>query len=92
MKLDKIIEGAEFCITDSKLIRYKKGYGFWIHKEIANHWYSCFKSCRINPFGLGFKESYGFGFKDMKPLFFTTFAEALENIDSVDTLPYWEYN
>lgn len=93
MKIHSKVKEAQFDITNKILIRYKKDYGFWIHKEIENgNWYTCFRICRINPFGLGFKEQYGFGYDDLKPYFFNTFEEALKNIKKVDSLPYWEYN
>ena len=36
MELHNKIKEAQFDISDKLLIRYKKGYGFWIHKEIEN--------------------------------------------------------
>jgi len=93
MEIHTKVQEAQFDISKKLLIRYKKGFGFWIHKEIENgNWYTCLRICRINPFGLGFKEQYGFGYKDMKPYFFNSFEEALKYVNKVDKLPYWEYN
>jgi hypothetical protein len=92
MTILPIPESAEFEISKKVIIRFKKDFGFYIVKEIGNLWYTCLKSCRINSLALGFKEQYGFSFKDMKLQAFSSYQEALEYIDIVDNFPYWEYN
>lgn len=86
------VKSAIFDITDKLQIRYKKGFGYYIYKEINNHPYSCTKTFRCNPYAIGFKEQYGFGWEDIKSELFTSFEEALKYSKKVDTLPYIEYN
>lgn len=93
MIIDDNIKSAEFTINKKVLIRFKKDFGFWIHKEMENNnWYTCLKSFKINPFAIGFKIQYGFDYKDLKTYFYESFEDALSMIDEVDKLPYWEYN
>jgi hypothetical protein len=92
MKIDKNIIDADFTISDKLIIKYKKGYGFWIIKEVNNKWYACTNSFRINPYGIGFKDQYGFSYKDLKPFLFVSFNEALSFSDKVDDLEYCEFN
>ena len=77
MKIDKRIIEADFTISKELTVRYKKGFGFWLLKEINNQWYGCTNTFRMNPYGIGFKENFGFSYKDLKPFFFTSFDEAL---------------
>lgn len=46
----------------------------------------------MNPLGVGYKENYGFGYKDLKPFFFKSFDEAMDSVDRFDSFEYWEYN
>ena len=84
MDIDKRLIGAEFAISDNILIRYKKDYGFWIHMKIKGNWYSCLRNCKINPFAIGFKTQYGFGFEDIKTQLFQSFDEAINSDILID--------
>ena len=96
MKLHNKIKEADFKITDKLEIRYKKGYGFWVIKQskdaFGDNWDAYFNCFKCIPLAIGFKEQYGFGYKDLKPFFFKTFDEALSFVDKVDEVGYWEYN
>ncbi len=96
MKINSKVKEADFKISDSVEIRYKKGYGFWIVKKskdaFGDTWNAFFTKFQTIPLAIGFKEQYGFGFKDLKPFFFKTFDEAMDSIDKVDGFEYWEYN
>lgn len=96
MKLNSSIKEADFKISDTVEIRYKKGYGFWILKkrrgQLGDIWYAFLNNFHTIALGIGFKEQYGFGFKDLKPMFFKTFDDAINALDKVDSSDYWEYN
>ena len=96
MKINSKVKEADFKISDSVEIRYKKGYGFWIVKKykdaFGDTWNAFFTKFQTIPLAIGFKEQYGFGFKDLKPFFFKTFDDAFNSIDKVDDFEYWEYN
>ena len=96
MELSSKIKEADFKISESVDIRYKKGYGFWIIKKskdsFGDTWNAFFNKFHTMPIAVGFKEQYGFGYKDLKPFFFKTFEEAVSFIDKVDSFEYWDYN
>lgn len=92
MEIHSKVDNAEFEISKELIIRYKKGFGYWGLKEINKQWNVYTTSFRMNPFGVGFKENYGFGYEDLKPFFFISFEEALDYADKVDDFEYWEYN
>lgn len=92
MKVDNRIQEAEFEINKDLIIRYKKGFGYWLLKKKVDGWHLYTNSFELNPLGVGFKENYGFGYKDLKPFFFKSFAEAMNNVDKVEEFDYWEYN
>jgi len=92
MEISDKVQEAEFDINKNLIIRYKKGAGFYFLKKVNEQWESHTKSFCANPLAIGFKEQYGFGFKDIKPFLFETFDSCLKASRSSKEQPYWEYN
>jgi len=90
MRLSKEIKEAEFTINEKLIVRFKKGYGYWLLRENDSLWEAVINGAVVNSLAIGFKEQYGFDFKTLKNRLFSTFEEALSYKDA--SFDYWEYN
>jgi hypothetical protein len=90
--MENLVESAEYTIDSNCTISFKRGYGYYIRKKVNGSWVVYTRKFGMNPYIIGFKESRGFSFEDLKPVLFESFYEAYDCIEHVGTFPYWDYN
>ena len=73
MNIENLIESAEYIINADCIISFKRGYGYYIRKKVKGSWIVYTRKFGMNPHAIGFKESRGFSFEDLKPVFLEVF-------------------